>query len=262
MRLPIAVLAAMLGIVSASAQDQVSAIKPVQPATRPDACAPIASLLAAKPTTIGRLFHFDGVWKEIEFNFLPFSTDYTLDHYRGEQLTFIYASPPPPPQGYTGRQFLSVRTIAYNDPSTNFVNLRKRQDRRGSPMVEDQVQFGRYQNYHRDGKPSGILTVFHTWFDGTRSDDPSETRKSWTFDRASGAARRRVLAVTFVPRAGNVTCSRFWLGPNIAAPNDEDDSADGYDLALGPFTIEISEAKTGTGSSGRTFKIQSAPENH
>ena len=262
MRLPIAALAGMLFDANAAAQEQASVVKTAQPASRPDACTPVMPLLAAKSTTVGRLFHFDGVWKEIEFNFLPFSDDYTLDHYRGEQLTFIYAAPRLAPQSYPGRQFLSVRTIAYNDSSTNFVSLRKRQGRRGSPMVEDQVQFGRYQNYHRDGKPSGILTVFHTWFDGTRSDDPPETRKSWTFDRATGIARRRVLAVTYVPQEDKVTCSRFWLGPNIAAPNDDDEAADGYDLALGPFTIEISEAKTGTASSGRTFKIQSVPEKH
>jgi hypothetical protein len=254
MRLPIAVAIAALSTVSVSAQDTPAAAPPPK-----DACTPIAGLLAGSPNTAtGRLFLRDrGRWEEAEYNW--WTASYTLENYHGEQLAFIYAAPPA--GSFRGRQFISIRTIAYNDSSTNFVNLRKRKARRGSAFTENQVVIGRYQNYHKDRKSSGILTVFHQWFDGSRSDDPSESRQAWAFNRATGDARRRVLGVSFVANESRTTCAPFWLGPNIAAPNDEDAAALGYDQAgLGPFTIEISEAKIGTGSSGRTFTIHSEPQ--
>lgn len=221
-------------------------------------CGPVADLLTESGRQgVGRLFIRDaGQWHEADYSWWN-GASYSLSKYRGEQLAFIYAVPPSPPDI---RQFLSIRTTNYNDSSTNYVNLRKRKGRKGSPFTESQVYVGQYQDYHQDSKSSGILTVFHQWFDHSRSDTPEDTRRAWAFHGPIEPARRRVLGVSFVGSPVRTTCVRFWLGPNIGAPNDDDASAEGYDEAVGPFKLEISEVKTGTGTSGRTFTVRSEPQ--
>ena len=134
--------------------------------------------------------------------------------------------------------------------------------------VDTQVYSGQYQNYHLNFKPSGKLAAFHEWYDGARSDEPSETRRAWSFkqdgDRLDNSMRRRVLGISYVPNQTAVTCAPFVLGPNLASRiiQDSDDSDVPGDITpmLGAFAIEISEVKDGTGKPGRVFTIHSEPQ--
>jgi hypothetical protein len=230
-----------------------------QPAAQPllqvDRCAHIASLVAATPAaTTGRLFILAGKsWTEVTPDSWLGGAGYTIPNYHGERLAFIYLAPP---SANSGRQFLSIRTVADAEVADHFVNLRKLRQQFG------RVYFGTYQGYHLNGEAHGPLRIFHLWSDSSRSDEPIDTRQSWAFQHAKSIddrSRRRVLAISFRTGAGS-TCVPFILGPNIASPivlegaEDEDDI-----LGQMPFIVEITEAKQGDGSPGRTFLIRSQP---
>src|SRR6185437_5049416 len=74
-------------------------------------CGPVADLLTESGRQgVGRLFIRDaGQWHEADYSWWN-GASYSLSKYRGEQLAFIYAVPPSPPDI---RQFLSIRTTNY-----------------------------------------------------------------------------------------------------------------------------------------------------
>jgi len=248
MRFPIALaVAAAFGAVSASAQD-----KPMVPAApavpqKSDRCEPVAGLLGQGDPAQGRLFVWhERAWKKVEYQWL--ADDLEILNYHSEKLRFIYVAPPSKNQG---RQFLSIRTTADANDTSDRVNLRKELDRKDW----DTVNFGTYQDYHRDGKPIAVLKRYHRWPDGSRSDDPEATRIAWTFRHSQETARRRVLGISYFATDRTV-CVPFTLGPNISTFDQEVNGEDEFLVEKG-FKIEITEAKTGTGTSGRTFTVHS-----
>jgi len=155
-----------------------------------------------------------------------------------------------PPSDVRTRQFLSIRTIADTMQPDDFVNLRRHHE------DFDTVYYGTYQDYHLSGKPSGTLRRFHSWPNGERSDSPTETRQSWAFQTASSISRRRVLAISY-QATDKTLCLPFFLGPNIATATTGFEGDDRITI-LKDFSVEITEAKIASGSSGRTFKIRSS----
>lgn len=214
----------------------------------PDRCVPLSSAIAGSTATEGRLFiKRQNGWNEVKSSW--FGPDYKISDYGGEAVRFIYVAPP---SDFAARQFLSIRTIAAVDLSANdnFVNLRRHH------LQFDTAHIGQYQDYHLSGKASGRLYRFHTWPDGTRSDSPQDVRSSWAFQRNSPSARRRVLAISYLGNGKKSTCVPFVLGPNIATPSVDIEGEDEI-LVQKSFTIEVTEAKTITGSAGRTFLVSS-----
>jgi hypothetical protein len=243
-RFSTAIVIGTLGIVPASAQDK----PPAAPGAPINRCAPLAGkVTATTPSSSPQLFILtSGGWQEIVYD--PFWTDLTIDSYRGGQLSFIYVVPP---SDVRNRQFLSIRTIADTTLPDNFVNLRRNLD------DFDTVYYGTYQDYHLNGKPSGTLRRFHTWPNGEHSDTPIDTRQSWTFQSTSEIARHRVLAISY-QATNTALCVPFSLGPNIAASAVGLEGDDQITI-FKDFSVEITEAKTASGFSGRTFKIRSSP---
>ena len=242
MRLLVAIVMAALGAASVLAQEGAKAQIP----SKSNRCEPLGGLLNEGDPNDGRLFIWhEKVWKKIEYRWLQ--DDLELPNYHSEKLHFIYVAPP---SNFRGRQFLSVRTIADANENTR-VNLRKETD-----PTEDTVNFGAYVDYHDNGKPITVLRRYHAWPDGSRSDDPEQTRMAWSFKSSRETARRRVLAVSYVA-TDRIVCVPFTLGPNISSVDREINGEDIFQVDKG-FKIEITEAKTGSGSSGRTFTVHSA----
>lgn len=235
-----AVVAAGLTPAGACAQE-----KPLPVVNR---CGALPARFLENPASSGRLFIRNGnVWNEISAGFI--GPDYIIPDYAGGPVRFIYLAPA---MNYPDLQFLSIRTVADVESGQNddFVNLRKHHDQKGK------VLYGRYQNYHRDGKAAGLLSLFHGWSNGSRSDEPTDTRSSWAFQHEAQVARRRVLAVSYRTSADRQTCVPFVLGPNIATPEVESDGEDEILVKRG-FTLEITEARTATGRAGRTLTVLS-----
>lgn len=235
MRFQAAIAIAALTCTTAAAQDKAT-----------DHCNPIAAQITARsPFSAPQLFiHMQNGWQEIVYKW--FGTDFIVDGYSGGRLRFIYVVPP---SDVRARQFLSIRSVAASNDPDDFVNLRRHHDQ------FDTVYGGTYEDYHQNGKTSAKLRRYHRWPNGERSDTPEESRRSWAFQTRQDIARRRVLAISY--RASNQpVCVPFVLGPNIATPSGETEGEDEITILKG-FVVEITEAKTASGSSGRTFKIRS-----
>ena len=209
-------------------------------------CAAISNQLGTPaPFSRPRLFiRYDQNWQEVTSSFI--GADLTLPNYSGGKIRFIYAVPP---SDNHSRQFLSIRTVADANEPENFVNLRRQHSQ------FDTVYGGTYDGYHANGETSAMLRRFHKWASGDRSDEPLSAREAWLFQTKMEQSRRRVLSIPYLA-SEHLVCVPFVIGPNIATPIDETEGEDEITILKG-FVVEITEAKTASGSSGRTFKIRS-----
>lgn len=189
------------------------------------------------------------------------SNDFTLPEYKDHQiLRFIFV---PRQKAAAKPQYLAIRTRSAGSSDYNYVSLRKQKE-----VFSKEENYAVYQEYHQGlNNNSRILRHYHNWHPD-RTDEPDSTRRAFLFNPSEWYANlfqkkketsvRRLLTITFSSSEDHLKCARFSLGPHLATSGcdtgAEDNDCDR--LALNPFTIDVTEARTFDGEAGATFTIQ------
>ena len=164
-----------------------------------------------------------------------------------EFLRFIYV---PKPDNSLDPQFLAIKTAVKNPEVNDFVVLRKHHR-----IISGGVFFGSYQDYHKNLRGGySVLRNYHFWDRNVRSDEPTSTRSAFAFQNEKESSSRRLLSIRYETSRERVTCVPFRLGTNLSESILADDGESEVSLHI-PFRVEITEARTADGNSGRTFTL-------